>query len=322
MFAKPKNLFVFFIFFIIMFCSIFTVSVEGNEVKNPYGEKKWKLNDASLTIIYDDEGELIDMHPDEADRDLAPGETRDRSVFHGNLGMEVRNESSGQAELTVNFSDIENQYGKESEMIDNTQFRLIVDKSDNIAYHKKTEEKIGFNPFYFFAYNDIDILEGEREKNITIDDKYKFGYRESYSILTRPKTNPTADEKMYSIKEPILEVSSSDEIKYTSISIYEKGQDTERAKSRIAATGKSYYPTSIDCFLPADIFFNETTNERYVNLEAKIGYHQEEVEEYLNSLELKKLKRNQSVTKMLFVFLGTVVSLGAILAYLAYRKNR
>lgn len=324
MFAKPKNLFIFFMLFILLISSIFTISVKGKDVKNPYGKKRWKLNDTSLTIIYDDEGELIDMHPDEANHDLAPGETRERSVFYGNLSMEVRDESSGQAELSVNLSDLETSYGQEPEMIDYTQFNLMIDKSNNIAYHERTKEKIGYNPFYFFAYNDIDILEEEMEKDIDIGNNYKFKYKNGYSIITVPPTKPNAkeDERVYTIDEPILGVSSADEIKYTSISLYENGEDTEKAKSRIGATGKSYYPINIDCFLPADIFMNETANERYVNLKAKIGYHQGEIEEYLNSLDLKELEKDSSVPKMLLIFFGSVISLGAILAYMAYRKKK
>ncbi|MFO7792560.1 MAG: hypothetical protein R6W73_06215 [Candidatus Saliniplasma sp.] len=317
MYCKKQTL---FIFFILLIPCIFTVNVKGDGIDNPNGDGNWKLNDMSLTIMYEYQGELIDMHPNEVQRDLSPGETRIRDSYHGNLSIEIFDEHPNWAKLQIKLNDLKNSYGKQAERIDNKSFNLTIDKSNNIAYHEETGEKIGYCPFYYYAYNQVNFLDGKREKDVNLDKMYKFIYMDGCSIETIQKGS--SNRKTFSIDEPLLEGSSKEKINYTSISQYEGGVSQNRNEAKIRFTGKGSYPVNIDCYLPAEIFIDHPVNESYIRMKATLGYNQDNAVEYLKSLELKKLDNKDPVPKMLFVFIGTIISLGAVLGYVAYKKQR
>ncbi len=269
------------------------------ETENPYGKNNWKLGDVTLSVISGDEDNL---------------EANNVITVEGNLTINIVDEDKEWATVYVNITNIN---ASDEQSIDNTELLFKVYKSNNLAYNHDT--KVGFFPFYLFEYNNPSILDGDWEKEIVVDEKYTINYRTGYEI--KFSGGPYLDKKTMSIDEPVLQYSSKRKISY----LYNTSIITRKmTQKRLEIGAKGTYPLMIKTYLPASLFIDNVTDERYVRIEAGLGRDQDDAVEYLNSLDIQKKKTKDDGFDDIFGLgvIAGIIGLGSIVGYLAYRRKR
>ncbi len=280
--------------FILLFLLMAVLSNTGMKCQakeeNPYGEGNWTLNRASMSIIHKNGTKLQQKHDD---------------FRLSKISSEIlkENKSWAQIEITIGESNRNTDYWKdEGDLNHSKNFIIRVRKSNNMAYIGPDKHVIGFNPFYVYKYTNTKITnEGNGEITINTDKEYQIFYcNEGYSI------NHT------------LGIESKKKIEFQrSIS------DGSLSLPMIDVNAKGHYPVSYHIFLPAEYVLNNCTTEEYVWLKAAYEDDNEEVRDFLESVDNggEPEYMNRFPTRLVAITAIIMVP-SVIFGYMTYKKRR
>jgi len=315
-----KKIITLFIFFI-LFSSIIIPYGSGkntSEPRNPYGEGRFKLCGENMIVIYKNNSKL---------------ETKlfqyDASGAAYNLVINVLSENKSWSKVKIDFKE------KGEELpINKTSLIFNVRKSNNIAYENRTGTCIGFFPFFVYHYLDNSFLDGEWSKEITLDKKYEASFT-SQTLIGYEKTRRIHKEDMINQSNEVdlhekinigsaLKFESKKTITYTKRryeTVTDKIYNTNQTRNVLHMGARGHYPIAIKSMLPAEIFFENITNQEYVLIRCNLGADQLEAVNFIKKIDIGGKPGSESSLIPVVILVG-IVSAGSIVGFLAYKKKR
>lgn len=300
--------------------------VNGKDtVKNPYGEQRFKSIGTEMEVLYNNESN-------------SRLETRVRNISdpqpYFNLNTEVLHENKSWSKVKLDFIE------KGVKLpVNRTSITFNVRKSNNVAYETTTGKCIGFFPFYIYNFVDNSFMDGEWDSKITLGEEYESSYVTHYGMGYREKqvkdysgnyeeeyfldVNNTADS-LHKEFIKALKFESEEEVTYTSRSYnYMVGNYSESkvTREKLIVASRGHYPINIGVILPAEIFFNNITDQEKVYIQTALGADQGEAVNYLKTIDIGD-KPSGGTNYFPVILMLCIVSAGIISAYLAYRKKR
>lgn len=283
-----------FIIFILLSSMVSFGALRGaGTTENPYDEGNWKLSNASLHIIQENDTELEQEEP---------------GIGLSNIWITVGEEESW-ANIDVHLEERDEDklkpYWQENEVPEFTQnISFDVRKSNNIAYHE--DDLIGFNPFWVYEYTDTEITveEGEIRGKATLDldRKYEVSYASnSFGV------------------EHCLVFRSQDEIEF----MRKIGGEAESSQRMIEISAKGRYPVNIGLVLPNEYILTDPTSEGYVYLTANLREeNQEEAYEFLETVDNGGKPYSVNILPWNLIIIPALIIPSVYFGYKAYQKKK
>ncbi len=286
--------------------AIFTPAVKG--VDNPYGEKRWRWNKGHMKVIHDNGTELFVKRPEES---------------YKYIQAEVVSEEDGWAEIKITWEEVDQHYSRFKEYWNNhnipdvNNLTFMVKMSNNIAYFKKTDEVIGFNPFYIYNYTDYSVLGDEHFVHLNL-------YRKIEVSHTHWENNPGF----------LSFISMWDKVNYTNIVSPNYTYTYDRFS--VDVTSKDHFVVDFDIMLPAEYLIDNVTTEEYVWLSGTVPDDETETWEFFESINTSAGANTDPTdedgstptsssglpSSVLIAILAVLVTFSSVAGYLGYRKRR
>ncbi len=299
------------IFFILTLLSMsfFTPAVKGAE--NPYGENTWEYYFAIMELIHDN----------------GTGLAAKRIPEMYDFTVEIVSESEGWAELRLSWEEVDEEkylrdcYWREHDIPDVDNLTFMVKKSTNVAYFKKTDEILGFCPFYIYEYTDYSIFDeyGTGNHKFTINPHRTYtGGRFKWKVGTK-------------FRKGYLSFSCEEEIQWV------RYNGVNKSINFIGVNAKGHYPVHFEVFIPAEYIIKNVTTEEYVWLTGGLRYpEQTEAYEFLETINTSAGANTDQTdedggtptsssglpSSVLIAVLAVLVTFSSIAGYLGYRKRR
>ncbi len=283
----------------------------SKDIENPYGEDRWQLK-GSFRFKKENGSKLETI-------DLSPNHLGEEGLQFGKMYINITQETGNWAYVNISIvlegtSELTKEYVSDNRT--NTKFK--VNKSSNIAYNERTGLMLGFFPFYVYHYTDTKCLGDKDPKVINMGDSdYEINYIDSDGIVySRTAHHPTGTNH-----------SSSQYELGPSLRIEKKSSKTKgnslKDHLHISVSSKGHYAMHGGVTYPISVFFpNMDSVADFVDVSFLPAQNDiEEVSKFLRSIDIGD-KPEQEDNLVMVALVASLMIVGAVLAYLAYRKQR